>query len=76
MPFIIVLFDNVVNPDTFNDDTKVVLFDYVVKPLTFNDDVHETLSFNEVIPVTCRVPPILVLPVPSATMNLSLSETI
>ncbi len=34
----VVLFDKVVNPDTFNDDIHVVIFDKVVNPDTFNDD--------------------------------------
>jgi hypothetical protein len=38
IPFIIVLFDNVVIPDTFNDDLHVVALFNVVLPDTFNDD--------------------------------------
>ena len=35
--------DNVVFPDTFNDDKHVVVFDNVVNPDTFNDDINVVL---------------------------------
>jgi hypothetical protein len=42
-----VLLDNVVNPDTFNDDIKVVVFEKVLNPDTFNLDTN-VVSFNVV----------------------------
>ena len=59
-PFIIVLFDNVVIPDTFNDDTHVVALFNVVFPDIFNVDMNvEGLlkltnvgGFNIVVPET------------------------
>ncbi len=44
------LFDNVVNPDTFKDDSKVALFDNVDHPDVFNDYTIVTLLFNVVNP--------------------------
>ena len=34
------LFDNVIIPLTFKEDSDVELFDNVVNPLTFKDDIN------------------------------------
>ncbi len=41
-----VLFDKVVNPDTFNDDINETLLFNEVKPETFNDDTNVVLLFK------------------------------
>ncbi len=37
---------NVVNPETFNDDTNVVLLINLVNPETFNDDNNVVVLFK------------------------------
>ena len=46
------MFDNVVKPETFNDDVHVVLFN-VVNPDIFNDDTHVILyvAFVNIAPL-------------------------
>ncbi len=44
--------NNLVNPETFNDDIIAELFDNVVNPETFNNDTNEKLLFNVVNPLT------------------------
>jgi hypothetical protein len=50
----VVLLDNVVNPDTFNDDNNVTLLFNVVNPLTLNDDNNGVLPLNDVKPDTSK----------------------
>ena len=46
--FINILFDNVVVPDTFNDEMHVVELFKVVDDATFKVPVHETLPLSTV----------------------------
>jgi hypothetical protein len=53
------LFDNVVNPDTFNDEIHVVELFKVVDDATFKVPVHETLPLSIVkTSFTTSTPPI------------------
>ncbi len=48
------LLDNVVNPDTFNDENNVTLLFNVVNLLTSYDDNNVVLPFNVVKPETSK----------------------
>ena len=49
---LIVVVDNVVSPDTLNDDIHVVTPFNIVIPLTFNDAIHVVTPFNCDVPLT------------------------